>query len=498
MKNKSQKYTKILTAIAVSVFLVTGVNFTFAQNADPQTDAISPSDVENLKALAGDQEVQLSWDAATDNVGIVGYKIYRSTHTVKTENDSYDLPVIPVGNVTAYTVKNLTNEQAYYFSITAVDSSGNESVNYALESNAKPQAGLHLAAIEDNGKTPQVKEVKSVDIITAKVIFSESIKLPLEQPASAFKIEKTLDKSQLIIQKAEIDSTDSTGATVLLTTAPQEENAEYVLTAGIEIQDYFNSPIVSGTFDTGSFKGSAAKKQDSKSAGNEDKQAPAVSSVIADYNNRIAIAFSEKITLPENATSKFSILKKGAQTALKILNVSLSVDEKSIYLITDPQEKTEYEVKAPEIQDIAGNKLTAGTLTVTGMPPSLKDLVPPEDVAKLIAKIKDAEKNIVELSWQASKNSAGDLSDQVLYHALGKNAKEFKEGAALGSSAINAQVQDLQQGNWYTFKVTTKDTSGNESKGAIKALYLPKTGPGVVAAGLTALVMGWYSRKKRQ
>ena len=90
------------------------------------------------------------------------------------------------------------------------------------------------------------------------------------------------------------------------------------------------------------------------------------------------------------------------------------------------------------------------------------------------------------------------MADQSLSQGEGKSATEFTNGASLGSTTTSAEVQDLEGGKWYSFKVSTKDYTGNESKGAVVSIYLPKTGPGMVAAGLTSLVMGWYSRKRKK
>ncbi|MBI2638326.1 fibronectin type III domain-containing protein [Candidatus Peregrinibacteria bacterium] len=524
MNNKYRNFWKIFVAGWVAVLLVSGTNLLRAQAINPEPsngngtssdgiislDTTEPADVENLTAQAGDGEVQLSWDASTDNVGVTGYKIYRGTRAVKSENDSYDLPVIPLGNVKTYTVKNLQNGQTYYFSATAVDAARNESSSYAREASAKPMAGLHLAAIEDDGKPPQVKKVKAEDVVSVTVEFSEPVKLPEEQSQSAFQIEKTSDKSRLDIQKAEIDSRDETGATVLLTTEPQEEGAEYVLTAGIEIQDYYNNPVISGTADTGSFKGSAKKKQDlpppqpahspvaPQPSGSTDKDPPTVTGGSAATSDRMAVNFSEKVTLPENPRGKISIYKKGTQAKLNVLNVSLSVDGKTAYVTTDPQEPVEYEIRVAGFADEAGNEVAAkaNSVTVMGKEGALKDLIPPEDVTKLVARIKNAEKNIVELRWEASKNSAEDLADQLLYQSEGKMTSTFGASTSLGTSTTAVEVEDLKAGKWHTFKVTAKDTSANESRGAVTAIYLPQTGPGVIVAGLTGLVMGWYRRRK--
>lgn len=485
-----------------------------ASGTGGQADTVMPSDVPNVKATPGDSEIQLTWDAATDNIGVTSYKIYRGTKSVKTTEDRrYDLPVISVKNVKAYVVKNLTNGQKYFFSITAVDAAGNESDNYSDEVSATPAMGLRLASIEDDGKAPQVKEVKVENSVTVLVVFSEPVKLPEERPPSAFTIEKAADKKRLEVQKAEIDSRDETGKTVVLTTAMQEEKADYVLTAGLEIKDYFDNPIVSGTSDTGSFKGSGKKKEVTPPPpppspppptppASGDKEPPVLVSASADFSDRIALNFSEKITLPDNPKDSFSIVKKGTEEHLAVNNVSLSVDEKTVYLTTAPQQAVEYEVRVSGVKDLAGNVVaaTGNKVSVTGKTGAdgAKDLIPPEEVTKLIARIKNVKTNLVELRWEPSKNSAKDLANQNFYQSNDKDGKAFGAASSLGPTATAVEVENLQGNSWYTFKVTTKDTAGNESKGAVTSIYLPKTGPGLIAAGLTSVLMGLYSRRRKK
>jgi len=70
-------------------------------------------------ALAG--SATLHWQANTES-DLAGYRIYYGT-----SSRSYG-PYIPVDkNTTSYTINNLTEGQTYYFALTAVDTSGNES-----------------------------------------------------------------------------------------------------------------------------------------------------------------------------------------------------------------------------------------------------------------------------------------------------------------------------------------------------------------------------------
>lgn len=526
MKNKTKKLVKMLAIAAMAVVLVPSSGILYAQTATTETssiqDTVKPRDVDNLHATAGDALVQLGWDSASDNAGVTGYKIYYGTHSVQSSEDRYDLPIIPVENVTNYTVQNLINGQTYFFAATALDAAGNESVNYSSEVSATPQAGARLAPAEDDGRPPQVAAVSAEDIVTVKVVFSEPIRLPEEQPASAFTIETSLSgagNTRLAVQNAQIDTMDLEGKTVLLTTAPQESGSEYVLTAGIELSDYFGNPIVSGTSDTGSFRGSAVENTRTTASAQTqtdrlmeqsteqpaalplaDTDSPLITSGSADFGNRIALTFSEKIVLPANPTEQFIVYKNRTQERLNILNVSLSVDGKTAYLTTAQQEPVEYEVFVSGVTDEAGNQIPtqSNSITVSGRGAGIQDLIPPEDVAQLIARIKDAQRSIIELQWQPSRNSAGDLADQLLSQGVGRRNVAFGTSTSLGTSTSTVQVADLTPGNWYTFKLATADTSGNRSAGALASIFLPQTGPGAAAAGLTALVMGFLSKRKRR
>jgi hypothetical protein len=69
-------------------------------------------------ARAGAASVTLGWDAAT---GVSGYKLHRGT-----ASGSYTTSV-DVGNVTSYTLSDLTSGTTHYFAVTAYDSSQEES-----------------------------------------------------------------------------------------------------------------------------------------------------------------------------------------------------------------------------------------------------------------------------------------------------------------------------------------------------------------------------------
>ncbi|MBC1501324.1 chitinase [Listeria weihenstephanensis] len=84
---------------------------------DP-SDTVAPTAPTNLATVAAnvtDVAVPLSWTAATDNVGVAGYKVYRNGTEVATVSG------------TTYTDTGLTASTAYSYTVKAYDAAGNVS-----------------------------------------------------------------------------------------------------------------------------------------------------------------------------------------------------------------------------------------------------------------------------------------------------------------------------------------------------------------------------------
>ncbi len=76
-------------------------------------DGIPPTTPQNLRATTvSSSRIDLSWDASTDNVGVVGYKIYRDG-------------ILLIGITTSDT--GLRASTSYCYTVSAVDAAGNES-----------------------------------------------------------------------------------------------------------------------------------------------------------------------------------------------------------------------------------------------------------------------------------------------------------------------------------------------------------------------------------
>ena len=209
--------------------------------------------------------------------------------------------------------------------------------------------------------------------------------------------------------------------------------------------------------------------------------------------NQVQVVFSEPIVFGKNAKDHFSIETGGE--ALEIVNVSLSKDGKTAFVNTETQRAGTYEIRVAGITDNAGNEIESQTATFEGKSSGLEDLVPPEDVTELVARFAKGKKFAIELAWKKSKDSAGDLADNSLYQSEDKGTS-YGEGASLGKDAEITVVSNLPGGKEYTFKVSAKDESGNESTGSIVSIFLPETGPALPVAIGISLLAGYLQRKR--
>ncbi|MFD2670873.1 carbohydrate binding domain-containing protein [Marinicrinis sediminis] len=84
----------------------------------PATDTTAPSVPAGLQASAqSSTAIQLSWNAATDNVGVQGYKVYRGGSQIATVSG------------TSYTDTGLSAGTSYSYTVKAYDAAGNESAS---------------------------------------------------------------------------------------------------------------------------------------------------------------------------------------------------------------------------------------------------------------------------------------------------------------------------------------------------------------------------------
>ncbi|MDB5075301.1 MAG: hypothetical protein JWO42_1480, partial [Chloroflexi bacterium] len=95
----------------------------YVRFAAPYEDSIAPTAPASLTANGAIGSASLTWTAATDNVGVTAYDVYRSTTPGFTATSSNKIGQV-VGNTLAYTDTAVT-AGTYYYQVRAEDAAGN-------------------------------------------------------------------------------------------------------------------------------------------------------------------------------------------------------------------------------------------------------------------------------------------------------------------------------------------------------------------------------------
>ncbi len=415
--NTKQSIVALMLAGAMAI------PFAFAAN--------EPENVNNVAAVSKDATtLTVNWDEAKDYQAnaVDHYRIYYGTQSVQGgDAPSYEVEVDTPGSDTTYDLGGLVTDTAYYLSVTAIDSLDGESLEYSIEASATPIAAMEKE--EGDTTAPSVLNVIAADKTHVLVGFSEDVRLPELLAEAAFTITEQINLANVLeVVSAEKYAEDPENKTVILETADQTKNVNYIMTASVAITDMAGNPIVSGSTDSGLFLGS-------------------------DLDTSV-LEEEEEVT-PEETTPEDTPLDDEAEAG----------------------EATEGDTDLDE-----------GSEEV--------DVTPPEDITELVLGFKEQlEKFVITMNWTASLDTAKDLVDQILYSSMDRGTT-YDTGSALGPDVNNHQVPNLEGGKEYTFKIATKDASGNESVGVVKSIRLPQTGFG---AGLLALAsMGAASQVLRR
>ena len=478
----------------------------FAEEA-AEEDTEVPSDVTNVQAVAGDAEIALTWDVATDNVGVTGYNLYYGTASVTGEDEANYTEFEEVGDAIEYTLAGLENETEYFFALTAVDAAGNESEYYSVETSATPTSGEEAPAEEGaeeedadaDAEAPQVVSAEALYSTEVKVVFSENVVLPSEYPEDAFTVQNNSTLEVLDISAVAYGDNNDT---VVLTTASQDEGIAYIVTVGIAVEDISENPIISGVSDVAEFTGLSAVKpgeeeetEEEEEVDEEDATPPMIAGVESLSDTEIKVTFTEKVNLSVDPTENFGIaLESDEESTLLIEKIELEDEDFTVAITTEKQLPVTYLLTVLSVEDKNGNVISeeedANEVTFSGKgETTLLDLVAPENVTNLVSNVLNGA---INLSWNASLNTDNDLSQYVIYKS--EDGIVFDNGTQIPADATTHTLYGLEPGGQYYFKVTASDETGNESSGAESSATLPATGPGIGLLALASLGAGFLGK----
>ncbi len=414
--------------------------------------------VTNLSVLPGDKKATLMWDPVkTENGVIIKYKIsYGTTSVEEGFSDSYeksmtvelDADEIKTVEIAKSSVSGLKNGEKYFFSVQAIDADG--------------EAG---SASEEKFTTPSIKTQTPDAIEEAPLSLSEATAL-------------TTTVTKVIFSK-DVTLPEDTEARKKLFTVNTKADEDEVL----EIKDVV-------------FKDNYLLDEEANPTEKAEK------------GTEIYIVFVEAIT----KDTEYQITASARLKDVDGKGIDNGVTDNVFFTGTDATEIPASENEKPEISDSEKALLddlinetdgasTEETEEADDLHAAPHDTTAPEEItnlqAKLVKRIKDF---VVNLTWKKSKNTAGDLVQQLLYTSS-DNGKTWgtpkKFNGDLEKYTFTGTADKA-----YTVKITTKDRSGNESKGVIKTVKVPALvssgAPLFLALGLALLGGGATVARRKE
>lgn len=437
---------KISLCAALTLGILQPVLAFFDASVDDIIAAANSDTVEGVWAAPGNGSVILVWNTKknADDVEAVGYRVEYGTKSVaKKEAEQYEAKKEIDDKYPTAKIEDLKNDTEYFFSVIAVFPDGSETPP-SEEVSATPLSELN----QEVDEAPIVISAESLSRTQVSVVFSEEIVLPEENPEAAFVVALEKDEDEVLevtdaVYAVNEDTKLPIKTEVILTTADQIADESYRITASALITDQEDNPIESGSTDNALFDGTDTDPIELVAAEVDTEASPSPT--------------------PEAEASESPSPTPEASAAAK--------------------DETDDEDKAPLWDEEALQNDKTAPEDVTNVKHSLK------------ARISDF---LVSLSWTASKNTAKDLKDQLIYRSENFGTS-WGKGKSLGAVATSTTMNEKPETE-ITYKITTKDVAGNESVGAIHSVSLPAlpaTGPGLLIPGGIALFAAAFRRLRK-
>jgi arabinogalactan endo-1,4-beta-galactosidase len=390
------------------------------------TDTIQPAAPTGLTAMAGDSTVSLNWN---DNgePDINGYYVYRST----TSGGTYTRLSSTILTGSNYTDDSVTNGTTYYYVVTAVDTSSNESANSG-EVSATPSpttvytfAGITAVNTNYNAYACDVdvfpfaglssnrnSQVEATDAQYANISADDTAEWATVDPSSSDEIflwiEMKINEAPATISRIDLTFDGYTGGTTTAT------HRIFVLTAGADwtqtaswTQVGTDQSISPGTY------------------------AAMTRSITSNFSNYIDA--NSKIT--------WAVYETTSSEAMHVNYLEMTV---------------------------------VGTAT---------DTTPPATPAELTAK---AGFGTVSLDW--NNNGEGDLAGYNVYRSTTSGSGYSKQNNSLLTGS-DYNDSNISNGTAYYYVVTAVDTSANESGYTSEVSATPINPP---ATGTGSILFEWW------
>jgi glucose/arabinose dehydrogenase/PKD repeat protein len=231
-------YNRALSAVEIG----TDMNTAVVSSGPPPTDSTPPSAPANLKATGTLGKVTLGWDISTDNVGVSGYEVYRSTTAGFTPAAANR---IATPNALSYV--DTVAPGTYYYRVKAADAAGNLSAASAEAAGTSiadkpPTISLTSPAAGTVSGTVTLKATASDDVGVSGVQFlvdgapfgAEDTTAPYEIPWPSTAVANGTHKISARARDTAAQTTTSSEVTVTVNNSSPPPSSGLVLGLGFE------------------------------------------------------------------------------------------------------------------------------------------------------------------------------------------------------------------------------------------------------------------------
>ena len=466
-------------------------------------DTTAPSVPTGLVATAvSGTQVNLSWTASTDNVGVTGYQVFRNGTMVAT-----------VTNGTTYSDTGVTNASSYQYAIDAFDAAGNTSAETSAVSvntpdTAPPSVPTGLTATAVSGTQVNLSWNASIDNVgvAGYVVYRNGSLLATVTSGTTYLDTGLINATSYLYAVAAYDAAGNISAESALvsvatpdTIAPSAPSGlKAAVISGTQINlswaastdnvgvagyQVFRNGIKVGTVpsglvysDTGLINGTTYQYSVAAydAAGNVSAQSPTVSAMTTDTTapsvptKVAATSTSSNLVTVSWTASTDNVGVTGYQvyrgsTLLATVTSGTSYQDKTV--VADVSYA--YSVDA---FDAVGNK-SAQSKSVSVTPP---DTIAPTMPGNLTATLLTSS---IKLSWTASTDNVGVTGYEI-----------YRNGAKFASTKnLTYSDTSVVQGVSYKYSVAALDAAGNVSaQTPLLVVAFPDTTPPTAPTKLTA------------
>lgn len=449
--------------------------------------------VENIQfKITSNNSVKIEFD---EILGVDTYYILYGTQPVVESDDVYNMPAIDTLGENSFEIENLEANVSYYLSVVA-----NWEENYSDFFSEEIEFKIDPSLLTN----PKFLDVSAINSKIVNVQFDQDIEAGSFVTENFTLVDTFNSKEVEILEITQISSNQ-----INLIVSKIDSGFEYKL----QVDNILSIDQLEMLDSNKEFTFRASELE-------QITDLKLLSVEVLDVNG-IEITFNDELTQKLIKENVSVVLKSDPNVILEVKDVlQKPTDSKQYLVIVDDLKSDTFQFVFKNIEGINQGQMSPENSTfeflgvdpvidvitplpeeeiTSNLPPSLVELpespvkpdqVSPSDVRNLDAKFIDEALSKLEVSFEKADDIDQDLAKYELY--LAKDSDNyFYFGEIQKDQELPILIEDLEQAEeFFNIKVTSKDTSDNESLGAIYKLVLPETGPAGALAMFGLSVLG--------